>query len=115
MLLQFAFENYRSFAGREVLSLLAVPGEEHPKGQVVEVPGVGPVLRSVVLYGPNASGKSSLFRAFQTAIQVAVDGIPAAAEFLSPETSCLLRWPNRQPDLSSSCQSTACITPTVSL
>jgi predicted ATPase len=76
MLLQFAVENFRSIADKVVLSFLAVEGEEHPEGQVVQVPGVGGVLRSVVIYGPNASGKSTLVRAFETFANLVVEGVP---------------------------------------
>lgn len=75
MLLQFVVENYACFADRVVLNLLAVPGEPHPEGQVVEVPGIGPVLRTLVLYGPNASGKSRLVEAFGVLRALVVDGV----------------------------------------
>jgi energy-coupling factor transporter ATP-binding protein EcfA2 len=77
MLLQFAVENFRSIADKVVLSFLAVEGEEHPEGQVVQVPGVGGVLRSVVIYGPNASGKSTVVEAFGALRRLAVDGVVA--------------------------------------
>jgi hypothetical protein len=76
MLLQFAVENYACFADQVVLSLRAVPGEAHPEGQVVEVPGIGPVLRTLVLYGPNASGKSRLVEAFGVLFRLARNGVP---------------------------------------
>lgn len=75
MLLQFAVENYGCFADRVVLSFVAVPGETHPEGQVIEVPGVGPVLRSVILYGANAAGKSTVGRALFVLCQLAVGGV----------------------------------------
>ena len=75
MLLQFAVENYGRFADKVVLSLLAVPGELHPDGQVVDVPGVGPVLRTLVLYGPNGAGKSHLVEAFAQVCSLATTGI----------------------------------------
>lgn len=63
MLLQIAIENHRSIADKQVISFLAVPGEAHPEGQTVEVDGIGRVLRSIVLYGANASGKSAVVSA----------------------------------------------------
>lgn len=75
MLLQLAVENHGRIADKVVLSLLAVPEEEHPPGQVVEVPGVGQVLRTVVLYGPNGSGKSHLVDAFAQVCELATTGV----------------------------------------
>src|SRR5687767_13277873 len=76
MLLQLSVENYGRFAEKVVLSLLAVPGEVHPQGQVVDVPGVGPVLRTLVLYGPNGAGKSHLVDAFARVCRLATMGVP---------------------------------------
>lgn len=75
MLLQLSVENYGRFADKVVLSLLAVPGEAHPDGQVVDVPGVGPVLRTLVLYGPNGAGKSHLVDAFAQVCRLATLGV----------------------------------------
>jgi len=90
MLLQLAVENHGRIADKVVLSLLAVPEEEHPPGQLVEVPGVGQVLRTVVLYGPNGSGKSHLVDAFAQLCELATRGvapgdtIPVRPHKLSP-------------------------------
>jgi energy-coupling factor transporter ATP-binding protein EcfA2 len=75
MLLQFTVENFRSFAGKQVLSLLARPGEQRPAGQAIDVPGLGSVLRTAAVYGPNASGKSALMQAFGVLQELVVDGI----------------------------------------
>lgn len=74
-MLQFAVENFTCFADRAVLSLLAIPEEAHPEGQILQVDGVGAVLRSAVVYGANASGKSNLVRAFRVLRALAVDGV----------------------------------------
>jgi hypothetical protein len=65
MLLQLTVENFRSVAEPVTLSFLAAPGEAHPPGQVVELPGIGGVLRTLVLYGPNASGKTALAEGYE--------------------------------------------------
>lgn len=54
---------------------MAAPGEKHPEGQAVDVPGIGTVLRSVVLYGPNASGKSMLVEAFEVVRHLVLSGV----------------------------------------
>lgn len=80
MLLQFTVENVLSFRDETVLSLLAAPGVEHAPGQVIEVPGLPrPVLRVAALYGANASGKSNLVKALQTAALLVLVGTPPGA------------------------------------
>ena len=69
MLIEFSVANFRSILGRQTLSMTAscyfkelessntfVPGEDD---------GVPRLLRSTVLYGPNASGKSTLIQALR--------------------------------------------------
>lgn len=75
MLLQFAVENYKSIAEKQVLSWMAAPDEWHPVGQVFEVEGLGKVLRSLVIYGANASGKSNLVEALRVGCLLAFKGI----------------------------------------
>ena len=65
MLVTFSVQNYRSFAARQTISMVASVGakrkEEHsfPSKNTV-APNL---LRSACLFGPNASGKSSFVRA----------------------------------------------------
>ena len=59
MLLNYSIENFRSIKERQTLSLEATSDDELEATHVHEEDGVR-VLRSVVIYGPNASGKSSL-------------------------------------------------------
>lgn len=86
MLLQFTVENVLSFRDETVLSLLAAPGVEHAPGQVIEVPELGrSVLRVAALYGANASGKSNLVKALQTAaVLVLVGTLPGRPIRVSP-------------------------------
>jgi len=63
MLISFSVENYRSFADEQTLSLEAVKDAAHPE-HVVDC-GRFSLLKTAVLYGANASGKSNLLKAFQ--------------------------------------------------
>lgn len=78
MLLQLVFENVLSFREAAILSLRAAPGVAHPPGSVVDVPGVGLVLRVAAVYGANAAGKSNLWRAFAEICNVLRQGVPIA-------------------------------------
>lgn len=64
MLIEFRLSNYRSFRDPQVLSLVASTGTELP--QNIRVPDADSKLqlvRSAVIYGANAAGKSNLIRA----------------------------------------------------
>jgi len=58
MLIEFRVSNFRSFHEEQVLSLVAGSGDELP-GNCMDVAG-NQLLRTAVIYGPNASGKSNL-------------------------------------------------------
>ena len=63
MLLQFCFSNYRSFEGEGILDMRASGSNElssHVRNNLNER-----VLPVTAIYGANASGKSSVFEAFQ--------------------------------------------------
>ena len=63
MLLQFYFSNYRSFEGEGILDMRASGSNElssHVRNTLNER-----VLPVTAIYGANASGKSSVFEAFQ--------------------------------------------------
>lgn len=63
MLLQFCFSNYRSFEGEGILDMRASGSNElssHVRNSLNER-----VLPVTAIYGANASGKSSIFEAFQ--------------------------------------------------
>lgn len=67
MLLEFRFENFRSFKESASFSMLPVNSyKERPENvHAVEVPGTGTggVLTAAAIYGGNASGKTNLLRA----------------------------------------------------
>ncbi len=62
MLISFSVENYRSFADEQTLSLEAVKDNTYPEHVVSR--GTFSLLKSIAVYGSNASGKSNLLRAF---------------------------------------------------
>lgn len=62
MLIQFSVENYLSIKDKVVLSMLASKDNEHPAHLVVD--GNNKYLKSTVIYGANASGKSNVLNAF---------------------------------------------------
>ncbi len=71
MLISFSVENFRSFKEEATLSMVAGNGKELRDSHVFTPKmknKVKPIdlLRSAVIYGPNASGKSNLFKAFAT-------------------------------------------------
>ena len=62
MLIQFSVENYLSIKDKVVLSLLASRDTEHPEHLIWD--GSKNYLKSAVIYGANASGKSNVLNAF---------------------------------------------------
>jgi AAA15 family ATPase/GTPase len=67
MLIEFQVKNYRSFRDHQVLSMVAGRFTEHTDANTVaaEIPGFDRFLRSSVIYGANAAGKTNLLRALQ--------------------------------------------------
>jgi hypothetical protein len=67
MLIEFQVKNYRSFRDHQVLSMVAGRFTEHIDANTVaaEIPGFDRFLRSSVIYGANAAGKTNLLRALQ--------------------------------------------------
>ena len=63
MLIQFKVANYRSIKGQVVLSMLASKDQEHGE-HVIDAGTMGRYLKSSIIYGANASGKSNLLLAF---------------------------------------------------
>ena len=62
MLIQFSVENFLSIKDKIVLSMLASKDSEHPDHLISETSRH--YLKSAVLYGANASGKSNVLNAF---------------------------------------------------
>ncbi len=67
MLIDFRLTNYRSFSESQTLSMVASAGKEHEHTHLfASGVSVAPrLLRSAIVYGPNAGGKTNLVRAFQ--------------------------------------------------
>jgi AAA15 family ATPase/GTPase len=67
MLIEFQAKNYRSFRDHQVLSMVAGRFTEHTDANTIaaEIPGFDRFLRSSVIYGANAAGKTNLLRALQ--------------------------------------------------
>lgn len=63
MLLQFSVKNFRSFEKEEVLNLNAGKGSELRDSNTFEFSSHQYLIRSAVIYGPNAGGKSNLIKA----------------------------------------------------
>ena len=68
MIVQFSIENFLSFKGQNILSLVATPLRENQTlTENVLIPITDTdvsLLKSAVILGPNASGKSNVIKAF---------------------------------------------------
>jgi hypothetical protein len=94
MLIRFRVDNFRSIREEQELSLVASTLSEHPETLVpVESYDIA-LLRAAAVYGPNASGKSALFRALSFMREAVVashrewrpdGGVPRTAFALVPE------------------------------
>lgn len=67
MLLEFKVTNFRSINNTQILSMVAGTGTELKEQNTFAsgLPSLPNLLRSAAVYGPNAAGKSNLFRAMQ--------------------------------------------------
>ena len=73
MLIRFTVENFLSFRDRQVFSLL--PGKGTLKRQHKSKPVKGTsVLKTAVVYGANASGKSNLIKAIEFGRKLVLKG-----------------------------------------
>lgn len=70
MLLQFTVENFRSFKTKCTLSLEPGNGEISDMESHMAVIGRERILRTAVIFGPNAAGKSNIFKALTAAIRL---------------------------------------------
>jgi hypothetical protein len=82
MLLEFRLRNFRSFGGESVLSLIASTDKEHLERNThpTAVRSVPRVVRSAVVYGANAGGKSNLLGAMRL-----MRGVVVESASLKPE------------------------------
>lgn len=65
MFIEFTVKNYRSIKEEQVLSMVKAKGNELEESNsfLPDAPSSVPLLRSAVIYGPNAAGKSNVIRA----------------------------------------------------
>ena len=71
MLAEFRVSNYRSFKDEQVLSMIAT--SEESKGSNSVKIGKYNILKSAVVYGANASGKSNLIKAMACMHEIVTD------------------------------------------
>jgi len=85
MLISFSVSNFRSFGEEVTLDMIASPKlTDHPD-HLVPIGDTGKhVVRSAMLYGPNAAGKSNLIKAMDYAQRLICLGSPS--DFLIPDT-----------------------------
>src|SRR5271156_7199650 len=67
MLVEFQVKNYRSFRDHQALSMVAGRFTEHTEANTIPaaISGFDRFLRSSVIYGANAAGKTNLLRGLQ--------------------------------------------------
>lgn len=74
MLIEFSISNYRSFREKQTFSMVAAPrlkkGDKVFK-PVVKGEKIPDLLKVAAIYGPNASGKSNLIKAFEIVSDIA--------------------------------------------
>ncbi|MCQ2078488.1 MAG: ATP-binding protein [archaeon] len=81
MLVDFSVENYGPFRDKATLSMQATSRKEHP-GNIVDCPTMNcKVLTSALVFGPNASGKSYIFKAFNDLKFMVTDAYTEDVEF----------------------------------
>src|SRR5580692_9687114 len=72
MLIEFTVGNFRSIANNVTLSMVASPIKSGPHARhidednIIQVDSKLALLKSVAIYGANASGKSNILRALRT-------------------------------------------------
>lgn len=80
MIIQFAIENYRSIKDEQVLSLVKSTGDEMPDNYFQSsAPKTPPLLKTAVIYGANASGKSNIIKglyALRYFIEISFNKLP---------------------------------------
>lgn len=90
MLISFEVENYRSIKEPVTLLLSAVNYYKESENQLIsnELPGLAGIkyLRAGAIYGPNASGKTALWRALETMQTMVLQGASMIASAPCPYT-----------------------------
>jgi AAA15 family ATPase/GTPase len=76
MIVEFSIENFKSFKDKQTFSLVAAKNKELLSENTFEVTKGARLLRSAVIYGANASGKSNFFDALSFFMNFAVSSGP---------------------------------------
>ena len=84
MIIQFRFENFRSFRQSALIRLQATGSKSHPH-HLAALP-CGQILKNLAIYGPNASGKSQLINAFRCYHAIVSWQLPAFSHLDRDET-----------------------------
>lgn len=84
MIIQFRFENFRSFRQSALIRLQATGSKSHPH-HLAALP-CGQILKNLAIYGPNASGKSQLINAFRCYHAIVSWQLPAFSHLDRHET-----------------------------
>jgi uncharacterized protein len=78
MLIRFRVKNFMSFKDEIEFSMVAGKVQKHPEHVIKKINNRGvDLLRSALIYGANASGKSNLIKAIEFAQRMIVDGVKA--------------------------------------
>ena len=81
MLIGFTVENFRSFIGETTLSMVATSDKEHRAFNVIATEH-DDLLKSILIYGANASGKSNLIHALHYMKKMIVSSIDVQTEHI---------------------------------
>lgn len=75
MLIQFTVKNWRSIRDEQTIIMTKAVGDEMRDTNTFQptAPGTTELLRSIAIYGPNASGKSNLLNAMKTMQTIVVE------------------------------------------
>ena len=76
MLIRFTVENFLSFRDKEVFSLIPSKGTLKPQHKTKQVKAIS-VLKTAVIFGANASGKSNLIKAIEFGKKLILKGTKA--------------------------------------
>lgn len=84
MIMQFRFKNFRSFRQPAIVQLQAVGSKTHPQ-HIAALP-CGQTLKTLAVYGPNASGKTQLINAFRCYHAIVCRQLPVFPQIGHDET-----------------------------
>lgn len=74
MLVEFTVKNFRSIKERQTLSMVSNSGKELYDSNTISIlNGKQSLVRSAVIYGPNAAGKSNLIKALKTMEEIVLE------------------------------------------